>query len=203
MPLVTFVVQGRAPVSRRDKEGVVRAGKLMRLMLHDLKATLEANRAIGELAGMRERIKITEPVAAGPLREMNRHIVNVPTTLAESATSTHSRQIAQRMLEYIQEHYVRPMQLNDLAAALKMNASYLCSLFSNETGVTFHHYLEELRLARARELLRDPTMRVCETACAVGYSSPNHFRSVFKTRFGMSPSAWRENARPACGQASA
>ena len=58
-------------------------------------------------------------------------------------------------------------------------------------GVTFHHYLEEFRLARAKDLLRDPVKRVSEVAYSVGYSNPNHFRNVFTTQMGLPPSAWR------------
>ena len=75
---------------------------------------------------------------------------------------------------------------------MNLNAAYVSDLFSTTTGVTFHHYLEELRLARAKHMLRDPTRRVCEVAIAVGYTNPNHFRNVFHTRVGLSPSAWRQ-----------
>jgi two-component system response regulator YesN len=91
------------------------------------------------------------------------------------------------MLHYINEHYSHPMQLADLAAALDLNPAYVSDLFPTTVGVTFHHYLEELRLAKAKELLQDPRKRVCEVARAVGYTNPNHFRDVFSA----SPSAWR------------
>jgi two-component system response regulator YesN len=110
--------------------------------------------------------------------------------------SNHSQQIVQRMLDYIHEHYSRPMQLGDVAAAMNMNAAYVSSLFHTTTGVTFHHYLEELRLARAKDLLRDPVNQVCEVACAVGYTNPNHFRDVFKTRVRIPPSVWRDRPEP-------
>ncbi len=95
------------------------------------------------------------------------------------------------MLGYIHEHYCHPLQLSDVADAVGLNASYVSDLFSTTLGVTFHHYLEELRLAKAKELLLDPRIQVREVAPAVGYSNPNHFRSVFRTRVGSSPSAWR------------
>lgn len=91
------------------------------------------------------------------------------------------------MLHYINEHYSHPMQLADLVAALDLNPAYVSDLFSTTVGVTFHHYPEELRLAKAKELLQDPRKRVCEVARAVGYTNPNHFRDVFSA----SPSAWR------------
>lgn len=74
---------------------------------------------------------------------------------------------------------------------MHMNPSYLSTLFSQTTGVTFHHYLEQVRLARAKELLRDPRRRIWEAARATGYASPDAFRHAFRAREGLSPEAWR------------
>ena len=93
---------------------------------------------------------------------------------------------------YLQSHYRRPMQLGDVAEALNMNACYLSSLFSAAAGVTYHRYPEELRLAKAKELLADPSTRICELACAVGYASAGTFCRAFKARTGFSPRAWRD-----------
>ena len=84
------------------------------------------------------------------------------------------------------------MQLHDLAVAMRLNPSYVSSLFSTTLGVTFHHYVEELRITRAKDFLRDPIKRVSDVAYAVGYPNPNHFRNVFAARVGVPPSAWRE-----------
>lgn len=114
--------------------------------------------------------------------------------------SNRQRQITQRMLDYVHNHYSRPMQLGDVAAALQMNASYLSDLFSRTMGISLHQYIQEFRLAQARELLRNPVNRVCEVSCAIGYASPNYFRAVFKHRVGISPTHWRSQA---CSQPSA
>jgi YesN/AraC family two-component response regulator len=138
---------------------------LTRLIIHDLQATLNVARA------------------------SHQHLQ--PSTLNLQPSSSHRQQLVQRMLDYIHEHYSRPMQLGDVAAVLNMNVAYISSLFHATTGVTFHHYLEELRLAKAKELLRDPLKRIGEVAYAVGYANPNYFQAAFKACLGASPSAWR------------
>ena len=161
--LLTLLLQQPPPASRADKKAFLHAVGLARLMVHDLAATLAAGRA-----------------AHGPGRageRLNR--------------ANHRQRLVAAMLDYIHGHYSHPMQLADLAAALNLNAAYVSDLFSTTVGVTFHHYLEELRLARAKELLQDPRKQVCEVARAVGYTNPNHFRSVFTARVGTPPSAWR------------
>jgi two-component system response regulator YesN len=106
----------------------------------------------------------------------------------------HDHGVVRSMLDHIHAHFQRPLRLADLAAVLNMNASYLSSLFSSTMAVTFHRYLADLRLAKAKELLRDPAWHICEIAAATGHSSPSHFDNAFKARVGCSPSAWRASA---------
>lgn len=74
-----------------------------------------------------------------------------------------------------------------------MNESYLCALFTASVGMSFHRYLAGLRLAHAKELLRDPCVRVCEAAAAVGFTNYGQFTRAFKAHTGLSPRDWRES----------
>ena len=47
-------------------------------------------------------------------------------------------------------------------------------------GVTFTEYLTELRMNRAKELLRTTQMRSSDIAYAVGYNDPHYFSYLFK-----------------------
>jgi AraC-like DNA-binding protein len=132
------------------------------------------------------------PSVAAPRREIAQPpVAGLGALPGRGSPRSHTEQLVRMMVDYIHRHYHRPLALGDIAAELRMNASYLSNLFSKTKGVTFHRYLDALRLARAKELLRDPRTRVCEVACAVGYVSPNHFRNVFKAREGSPPSVWR------------
>ncbi len=111
---------------------------------------------------------------------------------AERQACPHQQQIVQRMLGYLQAHYHRPIQLGDVADALKMNACYLSSLFSATTGVTYHRYLQEIRLAKAKELLAHPGTLIGEVACATGFACAGTFCRTFKASTGLSPRAWRD-----------
>jgi AraC-like DNA-binding protein len=173
---LTLLVQQAAPVSRARKRAFDDAVRLARLLLHDLQTTLEEGQA--------------------PIPSLFKAEAGFPQAGCESARGGRHHQLVRRMLDFIHEHYSRPMQLADVAAALKMNTAYVSHLFSTSLGVTYGRYLEELRLAKAMELLRDPVNRVCEVAYAVGYADPNYFRAAFKASVGLAPSAWRQTAQP-------
>ena len=129
--------------------------------------------------------------------ELHQRAPGIPENCAQPSAGSHSEQIVRRMLEYVHAHYHRPLQLRDVADAVKMNACYVSSLFSQTLGVPFHHYLNELRMAKAKELLRDPTCRAREVACAVGYANSGQFWRVFKVHTGLAPCMWREKQNSA------
>ncbi len=164
---------------------------LVRLILHDLEATARARMARSGLDNALRRLSNTRSEATRLRGELRHRLPDLPESTVQPFLGSHAQKIVDAMLDYVHQHYLRPISLDDLASAMNMNASYLSALFSQTTGVTFHHFLEEVRLAKARELLRDPRNLVCEVACATGYASPDAFRHAFKAHEGLSPEAWR------------
>ena len=139
----------------------------------------EAARLRGEL---RQRLPgLPEPT----IQPSSGNLVTRHPSLA--CSGSHAQKLVEAMRDYVHQHYHRPISLDELASAMKRNASYLSALFSQTTGVTFHQFLEEVRLSKARELLRDPRNRVGEVARAAGYASPDSFRHAFKAHEGLSP----------------
>jgi AraC family transcriptional regulator of adaptative response / DNA-3-methyladenine glycosylase II len=51
-----------------------------------------------------------------------------------------------------------------------------------------------LRLLKARQLLGETDQRISQIALDSGYRSLSLFNALFRKRFGLSPSAWREKA---------
>ena len=64
-------------------------------------------------------------------------------------------------------------------------------LFKTQTGFSPHAYVLEMRLNRARVLLRDTSLSVEEIGGAVGFSSLAYFSAAFQKRTGVSPSSFR------------
>jgi AraC-like DNA-binding protein len=164
---------------------------LTRLILHDLESTARARMAGSGLDNALRRLHNTRTEAARLRGELRHRLPDLPESTVQPGLGSHAQKIVDAMLDYVHQHYHRPISLDDLASAMKRNASYLSALFSQTTGVTFHHFLEEVRLSKARELLRDPRNRVGEVARAAGYASPDAFRHAFKVHEGLSPEAWR------------
>lgn len=72
---------------------------------------------------------------------------------------------------------------------------YLIRTFRAAYGITPMAYFREKRFAVAVQYLTDTEMSVKEISMIFGYTSPNHFSSAFKKRFGVSPKEYRKRYR--------
>ncbi|HEV7574514.1 MAG TPA: GyrI-like domain-containing protein [Caldimonas sp.] len=105
-----------------------------------------------------------------------------------------------RVVAHIDSHLDEPLDLETLAAVANFSAFHFHRLFRAWTGETLGDYLRRRRVETgALRLLTQPRSTVLEVALAVGFGSGEAFARAFKTRFGATPSAWREERNP--GQA--
>ena len=96
-------------------------------------------------------------------------------------------------MEYMQAHYRDPtLSLTALAAKAHLSEAHFGRLFRRETGLSPMQFLAELRLARARELLRRTQLRIAEIADDVGYRDPAYFSRLFHRKTGFSPRRFRQ-----------
>lgn len=95
---------------------------------------------------------------------------------------------------FLEAHYGEPVGLAAAARAAQVNESYLSRLFRKETGVTLGDYLTQLRLSRAKALLREGRP-IKEVAAQVGYVQYTHFLRVFKQKEGCTIKQYLQNVK--------
>jgi two-component system response regulator YesN len=102
------------------------------------------------------------------------------------------RRVIELGLEYIGKHFTRQITLQDISNHLYVNGSYFSKLFHEEVGETFIRYVTGLRISKAKQLLKDTTMKIYEVADEVGYNDFRHFVKTFKEIVGLTPSQYRD-----------
>ncbi|MDL4843218.1 response regulator transcription factor [Aquibacillus rhizosphaerae] len=100
----------------------------------------------------------------------------------------------QLLLQYIDDYYSEPLSLTTLANHFHFNASYLSSYFSTHHREGFSEYLNQVRIDKAKLILKSGTISIATVSEMVGYSDPSYFCKVFKRIAGMSPSNYRKEA---------
>ena len=94
--------------------------------------------------------------------------------------------------EYIDRYHMDPnMALNGVAAQVNLSPCHFSAVFSQETGQTFKAYLTEIRIKKAKELLRTTTMKAFEICYQIGYNDPHYFSHVFRKHTGLTPIEFR------------
>ncbi len=112
--------------------------------------------------------------------------------LRDESSKSRNRTMMGRALEFIQENYTDPeMSLNRAASVANVSANHFSALFSQEMGQNFIEYLTELRMKKAKELLRCTSMRSGQIALEIGYKDSHYFSFLFKKTQGCTPSDYR------------
>ena len=93
---------------------------------------------------------------------------------------------------YMEAHTETPIALHDLGVEIDLSLRQLERLFKSKLGVTPTQYYLDLRVRRARQLLRQSPMSIMEVAVATGFNSASHFTQIYKKHFGHAPSQERK-----------
>ena len=107
----------------------------------------------------------------------------------------HTEEYIQSSIEYIKEHFQKPLTLSELGERFYFSPNYLSALIKSRTGVPFKQYLQTLRMDAAVTLLRDSDEKVSDISQEVGFADPAYFNRIFKKQFGISPDSYRRNIK--------
>lgn len=97
--------------------------------------------------------------------------------------------------KYVLDHYRDPISLKDIADHLYISEAYFSNLFSHVTGSAFTVYLNDVRIEKAKELIKYTNESLNEISISVGFNSHSYFNRVFKSKVGVSPLEFRKFSR--------
>lgn len=94
-------------------------------------------------------------------------------------------------VRYLEKHYYNDISVNQLAELYDMTPNYFSSLLKKEIGQSAVNYITNLRISKAKELLKNTDKSVVEIAELIGYNDSNYFFRVFKKNTGVTPHQYR------------
>lgn len=101
-----------------------------------------------------------------------------------------------KALDYIAAHYKEEITLGVVAEHVYVSPFYISHIFSKELGINFVDYLNQLRISKAKELLRSGKYKLYEIAEAVGIRNPHYFSKLFRKYTGITASEYKQSV---CG----
>ena len=94
--------------------------------------------------------------------------------------------------EYIHQNYMHRITLKEVSEFVGFNESYFSALFKKESGKNFTEYLSEIRINKAKELLKETNLSTIDICQTVGYNDLKHFTKTFKRLTGLKPHEYRK-----------
>lgn len=125
------------------------------------------------------------------LRCLNEYLKEVNQFLLDLKDKYRDKKEIEAAVEYIQANYAKDLSMTMVANHISLNYSYFSYLFKEQTGLSFVEYLKQLRIEKAKELLRNSDYKIYEVAQKVGYYNPKHFGRVFREIIGITPVEYR------------
>jgi AraC-like DNA-binding protein len=101
--------------------------------------------------------------------------------------------LVQQVLWYLEMNYMDPVAVDDVLAFCPMSRSHFHAVFREVTGRTLITALREIRVGKARDLLRTTERSILEISMECGFGGLSHFCHTFKALTGVSPGQWRKN----------
>lgn len=102
----------------------------------------------------------------------------------------------QRMQNYIEEHIMEEIKIEDLAELTMYSHVHVRRLFLEWTKLTPAGYIRRLKLSKAALMLRDNSCKVIDVVAAFGFGSVDGFQRAFKKEFGYNPKEYETNPMP-------
>jgi AraC family transcriptional regulator len=94
-------------------------------------------------------------------------------------------------IEYIDAHLDQEITLTDLAEVLGMSQYYFCRLFKQSMTIPPYQYVLQQRVERAKQLLQQPEVAICDIALECGFANQSHLTKHFRKLTGITPKAYR------------
>lgn len=100
-------------------------------------------------------------------------------------------QMVENVAEYVRQHYMDNLTLEELAGRAYLSPAYFSKIFKDSTGMTLSRFIRSRRIEAACKLLAGGQGTVTEVAQAVGYQDLSSFYEAFRKCTGMSPRRYR------------
>ena len=117
-------------------------------------------------------------------------VVRYAQTQPQPGAISHSSM--QSALLYLHHNFRAPLKLENVALQVGLSPSYFSQVFHKVTGSQFQKYLGDLRLRFAASLLLASDLPVTEVCYVSGFGNLAHFGRMFRSKYGASPSQYRQ-----------
>jgi AraC family transcriptional regulator len=183
-----FVKQVATEFSNADRVELISqvaiADPLIYQICLSLKAEVESGYPTGRIFGESAATMLAA-------RLLQQHSVRTP-KLASDENGLSSYTLRQ-VLDYIRSHLSQDLSITDLAQVAGMSPYYFLRLFKKSMQFTPRQYIIQMRIDRAKELLRSIVLSIADIALQCGFTNQSHFTNVFRQIAKTTPKIYQRD----------
>lgn len=113
-------------------------------------------------------------------------LVEEYTEQAAASEVTAQSMEARAICEFLENHYMENITLDDLCKLTGLSKYYLLRSFTKQKGISPYSYLETIRIDKAKKLLEQGVLPI-DVALQTGFTDQSHFSNFFKKFIGLTP----------------
>lgn len=137
-------------------------------------------RAIQEMHAARIRALLDEPLSRGRANHLRGGL---------------SPAALRRVQLFAEANLSQPIRLPDLAERATLSAFHFARAFKISTGTTPRAFIEQRRIEKAKQLLRESALPLADIALAAGFQTQSRFTTAFRRITGFTPAVYRKGVR--------
>ncbi|RDY30115.1 response regulator [Lachnotalea glycerini] len=101
-------------------------------------------------------------------------------------------EVIEKVKNYIDEHIYEKITAEDIAEYIHLSDKYFMNYFKDKTNQNFKSYVLNLKMEKAKELIRQGNKTISEIAHMIGYTDYRGFNRIFKKHFGQTPTEFQD-----------
>jgi AraC-like DNA-binding protein len=98
------------------------------------------------------------------------------------------------MIKYVNEKIYEPINVDDLCDVFSVSRSTIQNLFKNNLKISPKKYINDVKLSKAKLLIRQNSYTISEISIILGYNSIHYFSRKFSSQFNISPSEYAKQS---------
>jgi AraC-like DNA-binding protein/ASC-1-like (ASCH) protein len=172
--------------SLRQLPNASQARELCNQMVLELDHEFHFNKALGInlLPSLQDKKSLTELLS---------HVRSLLIQLSGQFSNNDAREnnYCELAEKYLDENYMRDMNITDVADYLDISYSYLSKIFRTIKGITLTDHLNKVRIEKSKEYLENTFLTLNEIAEKVGYNNVQSYQRFFKKYMNITPGDYR------------
>lgn len=127
------------------------------------------------------------------MTELKEYVTSILNNILEKMREVDKKSIfIKRAVEYIIKNYYKDISLEIVSKELYITPGYLSLLFKQEMGINFIDFIAGYRIEKAKELLKNSSLKNYEVSNMIGFRDEKYFSQIFKKYVGLTPSQYKQ-----------